>query len=159
MGTVEWRAGGNPEWRRRGTAPLTFSTFFHEMPPLGIVVTVIEKRHGIVRCRRRCKRVDASTRRPNPEGARCCGRCPIAKALPSITASPAASWPPSGLAYDASIDTLYIVDGTNNTVVAFDNVTTIPNGGIIVEKGKDVQRAVRGRRHSGFLRLSTRRSH
>jgi hypothetical protein len=41
---------------------------------------------------------------------------------------------PSGLAYDASIDTLYIVDGTNNTVVAFDKVSTIPNGGIIVEK-------------------------
>jgi hypothetical protein len=27
------------------------------------------------------------------------------------------------------------VDGTNNTVVAFKNVSTIPNGGIIVEKG------------------------
>ncbi len=27
------------------------------------------------------------------------------------------------------------MDGTNNTVVAFDKVSTIPNGGIIVEKG------------------------
>jgi hypothetical protein len=34
------------------------------------------------------------------------------------------------LAYDASIDTLYFADGKNDTVVAFKNVTKIPNGGI-----------------------------
>ncbi len=42
---------------------------------------------------------------------------------------------PSGLAYDASLDTLYVVDGTNNTVVAFSKVSTIPNGGVTVEPG------------------------
>jgi hypothetical protein len=33
---------------------------------------------------------------------------------------------PSGLQYDAKIDTLYVVDGTNNTVVAIANVSTKP---------------------------------
>ncbi len=42
---------------------------------------------------------------------------------------------PSGLSYDPKSDTLYIVDGTNNTVVAFAKVTKIPAGGITV--GKD----------------------
>ncbi len=42
---------------------------------------------------------------------------------------------PSGLSYDNEKDTLYIVDGTNNTVVAFSSVSTIPAGGIVV--GKD----------------------
>jgi hypothetical protein len=41
---------------------------------------------------------------------------------------------PSGLAYDNRKDTLYIVDGTNNTVDAFVNVSTIPAGGITVSK-------------------------
>jgi hypothetical protein len=48
---------------------------------------------------------------------------------------PGSIFAPSGLAYDPSVDTLYIVDGTNNTVVAFANVTSIKSGGIIVEKG------------------------
>ena len=39
-----------------------------------------------------------------------------------------------GLTYDPSVDTLYIVDGTNDTVVAFKNVSTIPAGGIAVAK-------------------------
>jgi hypothetical protein len=39
---------------------------------------------------------------------------------------------PSGLTYDASIDTLYIVDGNANRVVAFSNVTLIPPKGIVV---------------------------
>jgi hypothetical protein len=59
----------------------------------------------------------------------------IAKGFAVNHGKPGSIFAPSGLAYDASIDTLYIVDGTNNTFVAFDNVTTIPNGGIIVEKG------------------------
>ncbi|MBV9720001.1 MAG: hypothetical protein JOZ77_11830 [Candidatus Eremiobacteraeota bacterium] len=42
---------------------------------------------------------------------------------------------PSGLAYDNKNDTLYVVDGANNTVVAFDRVSTIPAGGVTV--GKD----------------------
>ncbi len=39
---------------------------------------------------------------------------------------------PSGLQYDASHDRLYIVDGTNNTLVEFRHVSTIPAGGITV---------------------------
>jgi hypothetical protein len=39
---------------------------------------------------------------------------------------------PSGLNYDAKHDRLYIVDGTNNTVVALRHVSTIPNGGVVV---------------------------
>ena len=48
---------------------------------------------------------------------------------------PGSIFGPSGLAYNNRNDTLYIVDGTNNTVVAFANVSTIPSGGITV--GKD----------------------
>ena len=43
---------------------------------------------------------------------------------------------PSGLAYDLKRDTLYIVDGTNDTLVAFSKVSTIPAGGITVEKAE-----------------------
>jgi hypothetical protein len=39
---------------------------------------------------------------------------------------------PSGLQYDAKHDRLYVVDGTNNTVVALRHVSTIPNGGVVV---------------------------
>lgn len=39
---------------------------------------------------------------------------------------------PSGLQYDVKHDRLYIVDGTNNTLVAFRHVSTIPAGGIVV---------------------------
>jgi hypothetical protein len=42
---------------------------------------------------------------------------------------------PSGLAYDASIDTLYFVDGKNNTLVALSNVSTIPKHGIMASHG------------------------
>ncbi len=59
----------------------------------------------------------------------------IAKGFAVNHGMPGSILAPSGLTYDASIDTLYVVDGTNNTVVAFKNVSTIPNGGIIVEKG------------------------
>jgi len=58
----------------------------------------------------------------------------IARGFAVNHGQPGSIFGPSGLAYDASIDTLYIVDGTNNTVVAFDKVSTIPNGGIVVEK-------------------------
>ncbi len=37
---------------------------------------------------------------------------------------------PSGLAYDAKLDTLYFADGDNNTVVALKGVSKIPAGGI-----------------------------
>jgi hypothetical protein len=39
---------------------------------------------------------------------------------------------PSGLQYDAKHDRLYIVDGANNTLVSFRHVSTIPQGGIVV---------------------------
>jgi DNA-binding beta-propeller fold protein YncE len=48
---------------------------------------------------------------------------------------PGSIFAPSGLTYDPTGDQLYVVDGTNNTVVAFSNVTSIPAGGIKV--GKD----------------------
>jgi hypothetical protein len=59
----------------------------------------------------------------------------IAKGFAINHGKPGSIFAPSGLAYDPSVDTLYIVDGTNNTVVAFNNVTTIPSGGIVVQKG------------------------
>lgn len=40
---------------------------------------------------------------------------------------------PSGLQYDARNDRLYIVDGTNNTVVMLQHVSTIGQGGIFVK--------------------------
>jgi hypothetical protein len=39
---------------------------------------------------------------------------------------------PAGLTYDASIDTLYIVDTSSNSVVAFAKVSGIGAGGIVV---------------------------
>ena len=46
--------------------------------------------------------------------------------------SPGAIFAPSGLTYDASIDTLYIVDTSSNSVVAFANVSAIDAAGIAV---------------------------
>jgi hypothetical protein len=54
----------------------------------------------------------------------------IAKGFPVNHGVPGTALAPSGLAYDASNDTLYFADGKNNTVVAFKNVTKIPKGGI-----------------------------
>jgi hypothetical protein len=59
----------------------------------------------------------------------------IAKGFAVNHGKPGSIFAPSGLTYDPSGDQLYIVDGTNNTVVAFSNVSTIPAGGITV--GKD----------------------
>jgi hypothetical protein len=59
----------------------------------------------------------------------------IAKHFAVNDGKPGSIFGPSGLAYDDRNDTLYIVDGTNNTVVAFANVGTIPAGGIIVKQG------------------------
>jgi hypothetical protein len=39
---------------------------------------------------------------------------------------------PSGLAYDAKHDRLFIVDGANNTLVSFRHASTIPQGGVVV---------------------------
>lgn len=59
----------------------------------------------------------------------------IAKGFAVNHGKPGSIFGPSGLTYDPNGDQLYIVDGTNNTVVAFSNVSTIPQGGIVV--GKD----------------------
>jgi hypothetical protein len=59
----------------------------------------------------------------------------IAKGFAVNHGKPGSIFAPSGLAYDPSVDALYIVDGTNNTIVALDNVTSIKSGGVIVEKG------------------------
>jgi hypothetical protein len=39
---------------------------------------------------------------------------------------------PAGLTYDAAIDTLYIVDTSSNSVVAFANVSSIGAAGVVV---------------------------
>jgi|SRR5579862_7844679 len=54
----------------------------------------------------------------------------IATGFPVNHGKPGTALAPSGLAYDATIDTLYFADGDNNTVVAFKNVSSIPAGGI-----------------------------
>jgi hypothetical protein len=46
--------------------------------------------------------------------------------------SPGAIFAPSGLTYDASVDTLYIVDTSSNSVVAFANVSSIGAAGVMV---------------------------
>jgi hypothetical protein len=59
----------------------------------------------------------------------------IAKGFAVNHGKPGSILGPSGLAYDLKTDTLYVVDGANNTLVGFSNVSTIPNGGITVGKG------------------------
>lgn len=59
----------------------------------------------------------------------------IAKGFALNHGKPGSIFGPSGLTYDPNGDVLYIVDGTNNTIVAFSNVSSIPAGGIVV--GKD----------------------
>ncbi len=54
----------------------------------------------------------------------------IATGFPVNHGKPGTALAPSGLAYDASIDTLYFADGKNNTIVAFKNVAAIPKRGI-----------------------------
>lgn len=46
--------------------------------------------------------------------------------------APGGVFAPAGLTYDASIDTLYIVDTSSTSVVALSNVSTIGSGGIVV---------------------------
>jgi len=46
--------------------------------------------------------------------------------------SPGSIYAPAGLTYDPSIDTLYIVDTSSNSVVAFANVSSIAAGGVVV---------------------------
>jgi hypothetical protein len=47
--------------------------------------------------------------------------------------TPGAIYAPAGLTYDASIDTLYIVDSSSYSVVAFANVSSIGADGIVVQ--------------------------
>jgi hypothetical protein len=61
----------------------------------------------------------------------------IAKGFPVNHGKPGTALAPSGLAYDAGIDTLYFVDGKNDTLVAFKDVSKIARGGITAtEDGK-----------------------
>jgi hypothetical protein len=46
--------------------------------------------------------------------------------------APGSIYAPTGLTYDASIDTLYIVDTSSFSVVAFANVSSIGAGGVVV---------------------------
>jgi hypothetical protein len=59
----------------------------------------------------------------------------IAKGFAVNHGKPGSIFAPGGLAYNPVGDILYIVDGTNNTVVAFTDVTKIPKDGITVESG------------------------
>jgi hypothetical protein len=54
----------------------------------------------------------------------------IATGFPVNHGKPGTALAPSGLAYDARIDTLYFADGMNNTIVAFKNVSRIRRDGI-----------------------------
>ncbi len=47
--------------------------------------------------------------------------------------SPGAIFAPAGLTYDPSIDTLYIIDTSSNSVVAFANVSSIGAAGVVVD--------------------------
>jgi hypothetical protein len=58
----------------------------------------------------------------------------IATGFPVNHGKPGTALAPSGLAYDAKIDTLYFADGQNDTIVAFKSVSKIKGGGI---KAKD----------------------
>ncbi len=46
--------------------------------------------------------------------------------------TPGALFGPTGLTYDASIDTLYIVDTSSNSVVAFANVSAVETDGVVI---------------------------
>ncbi len=50
----------------------------------------------------------------------------VAKGMAVNHGQPGSIFGPSGLQYDAKIDTLYVVDGANNSVVAIDDVSTNP---------------------------------
>jgi hypothetical protein len=50
----------------------------------------------------------------------------------TVSGSPGSILAPSGLTYDDSIDTLYVVDSANNAVLAFNNVSTIGADGVQV---------------------------
>ncbi|MGA8533879.1 MAG: hypothetical protein WB615_07205 [Candidatus Tumulicola sp.] len=55
----------------------------------------------------------------------------IAKNFPRNQGVPGSVLAPAGLTYDPSVDTLYLTDGENNTIVAIANVSNVPNDGIV----------------------------
>jgi hypothetical protein len=57
----------------------------------------------------------------------------IAKGFPVNHGMPGSILAPSGLNYDAKIDTLYVIDGTNNAVYAISNVTKVAEKGIALD--------------------------
>jgi hypothetical protein len=56
----------------------------------------------------------------------------IARGFPINHGRPGSIFAPSGLAYNPNGDILYVVDGTNNSLTALSNVSSIPNNGIMV---------------------------
>jgi len=58
----------------------------------------------------------------------------IGSRFPVNHGAPGTALAPSGLSYDAKHDTLYFADGKDDTVVAFENVSKIPSGGIVSNK-------------------------
>jgi hypothetical protein len=58
----------------------------------------------------------------------------VARGFPINRGRPGSILAPSGLAYNPNGDILYVVDGTNNSVTALSNVSTIPNNGVMVSK-------------------------
>ena len=75
----------------------------------------------------------------------------IAKGFAVNHGKPGSIFGPSGLAYNPTGDILYVVDGKNNTVVSLSNVSTIPTGGVIVEKsGKKFKGPNAGNAHLVF---------
>lgn len=54
----------------------------------------------------------------------------IATGFPVNHGKPGTALAPSGVAYNSKIDTLYFVDGMNDSIVAFKNVSKIPKNGI-----------------------------
>lgn len=59
----------------------------------------------------------------------------IGSGFPVNHGKPGTALAPSGLSYDAKIDTLYFADGQNDTIVAFENVSRIPAGGVVATGG------------------------
>lgn len=57
----------------------------------------------------------------------------IATGFPVNHGVPGSILAPSGLSYLASLDRLYIVDGTNNTLYAIDNISKVGANGIVVK--------------------------
>jgi sugar lactone lactonase YvrE len=57
----------------------------------------------------------------------------VAKGFPVNNGKPGSILSPSGLQYDAKIDTLYVVDGTNNALYAIAGITKVPENCVTLD--------------------------